>query len=219
MNSFTGANTKFANKGIHAMLSEVIKFRKQLVVRPEFKSQSGWTNALNAYMVEELEKLSDTLEHITYNPDPTKTKDQLEAEAADTTRTLAQDHNAQALASDNVLGPPAREWPLPWDLSGNDVDIPQVDPKSMPNDWARSFVVYLDEMFVQLTQLDSRFQPVTITKFDSALIRNTYLAPLFSLCQRKGGEVNKSDIPAGTLPSQLPLTWNFGGAVDGAPKK
>lgn len=214
MNSFTGAHTKFANKGIHAMLAEIIKFRKQLVVRPEFKSQSGWTNALNAYMIEELEKLSDTLEHITYKPDPDKTKDVLESEAADTTRTLAQDHNVSALSADNVLGAPAREWPIAWDLSGADVDIPQVDPKSMPNDWARSFVVYLDEMFVALTQLDSRFQPVTITKDDSARVRNVYLVPLFTICQRKGGEVNKSDIPAGTLTSQFPSTFNAGVVVD-----
>jgi len=208
MNSFTGANTVFANRGIHAMCSEIIKFRKQLTVRPEFRSQSGWTNALNAYMVEELEKLSDTLEHITYNPDAAKTKDALEGEASDTTRTLAQDYNNAALAADNVLGAPVREWPLPWDLSGADPDLPQVTPETVPNDWARSFLVYLDEMFVAMTRLDSRCQPVTITKNESAIVRNQYLGTLYAICQRKGGEVNKSDIPAGTLPSQEGKTYS-----------
>ena len=41
-NTFKGANTEFPNLGIHFILAEIIKFRKQLTVRQEFKSQSGW---------------------------------------------------------------------------------------------------------------------------------------------------------------------------------
>ena len=40
-NTFKGVNLEFPNLGIHFMLAEVIKFRKQLTVRQEFKSQSG----------------------------------------------------------------------------------------------------------------------------------------------------------------------------------
>ena len=50
-NTFKGANTEFPNLGIHFILSEIIKFRKQLTVRQEFKSQSGWNNALNRYSI------------------------------------------------------------------------------------------------------------------------------------------------------------------------
>ena len=50
-NTFRGANPEFPNLGIHFLLAEVIKFRKQLTVRQEFRSQSGWNDALNRYMV------------------------------------------------------------------------------------------------------------------------------------------------------------------------
>ena len=106
-NTFDGANLEFPNIGIHFVLAEIVKFRKQLTVRQEFRSQSGWDNALNSYMIEELEKLADTLENITYNPDVVP-KEVLELQSADTTRSLADDYNAYALAHDNVVMPTSR---------------------------------------------------------------------------------------------------------------
>lgn len=200
MNTFYGANLEFPNEGIHFFLAEIMKFRKQLTVRPEFKSQSGWTDALNNYMQEELERLSDTLENITYNPDAS-TKDELEANAADTTRTLAQDYNNRALTADNILLPAVPVRPVVWDLSGLHVDFPQMTPENCPNDFGRAFITKLDYLFVMLTRLDSRHQPITITKQESAMVR-TALNTMYSICQRKGGEANKSDIPTGTLPSE-----------------
>ena len=138
-NTFKGANTEFPNLGIHFILSEIIKFRKQLTVRQEFKSQSGWNNALNRYMVTEIEKIGDTLENITYNPDAL-TQEELEAQAADTTRSVADDYNEVALTQDNVLMPVGINRTVTWDLSGNDVDIPQLHPGNCPNDAARSFI-------------------------------------------------------------------------------
>jgi hypothetical protein len=204
-NSFTGANLVFQNDGIHFLLSEVVKFRKQLTVRDEFRSQSGWHDSLNAYMSDELEKLADTLENITYNPDES-TREELEAQAADTERSLSDDYNVKALTSDNVLMPVGVSRPVVWDLSGADVDIPQMTPQDCPNDHARAFVTGLDMFFVELTRLDSRFQAQTITKNESVMMRSI-LNTLYTITQRKGGEVNKSDIATGTLPSQDPDTF------------
>ena len=204
-NTFTGANKVFANKGIHFVIAEVIKFRKQLSVRQEFTSQSGWNNALNKYMTYELEKLGDTLENIAYNPDDTSQED-LEAQAADTTRSLADDYNVNALSSDNVLQPTGPEIPVVWDLTGGDVDIPQLTPANCPNDVARTFVSGLDRFFVEMTRLDSRNQPQTISKYESVMMRSL-LNELYTMTQRKGGEVNRSDIPTGTLPSQDPASF------------
>ena len=205
-NTFAGANLEFPNLGIHFMLAEVIKFRKQLTVRQEFKSQSGWDNALNSYMVEELEKIADTLENVTYNPDPTP-KDVLEVQAADTTRSLQDDYNVYALTNDNVVMPSAMPKRVVWDLTGADLDIPQLNPENCPNDSARSFVTALDRLFVALTRLDSRFQPTMMTKYESTMMRNM-LNVLYTITQRKGGEINRSDIPTGTLPSQEGGTYN-----------
>lgn len=205
MNTFTGANLAFPNKGIHFMLAELIGFRKQLTTRPEFRSQGGWTDALNAYMIEELERLSDTLENITYYPDDIS-KDELELQAADTTRELADDYNERALTIDNVLMPAAAVSSVVFDLTGGHVDIPQMAPDNCPNHYGRSFITGLDDVFVMLTRLDSRFQPNTVTKHESSMVRAT-LNSLYTICQRKGGEINKPDIPTGTLPSQETETF------------
>ena len=205
-NTFTGANVEFPNLGIHFILAEVIKFRKQLTVRQEFKSQSGWNNALNRYMVTEIEKLGDTLENITYNPD-VLTLEELEAQAGDRTRNVADDYNELALTQDNVLMPVGVNRKVTWDLSGADVDIPQLHPGNCPNDAARSFTAALDNFFVELTRLDSRHQPYSVTKYESVMMRSL-LNILYTLTQRKGGEINRSDIPTGTLPSGESATFN-----------
>ena len=207
-NTFKGANLEFPNLGIHFLLAEVIKFRKQLTVRQEFKSQSGWNNALNRYKVTEIEKLGDTLENITYNPD-VLTLEELEAQAGDSTRNVADDYNELALTQDNVLMPVGVNRQVTWDLTGADVDIPQLHPGNCPNDAARSFTSALDNFFVELTRLDSRHQPYSLTKYESVMMRSL-LNVLYTLTQRKGGEVNRSDIPTGTLPSDEAAT--FGGA-------
>ena len=205
-NTFTGANVEFPNLGIHFILAEVIKFRKQLTVRQEFKSQSGWNNALNRYMVTEIEKLGDTLENITYNPD-VLTLEELEAHAGDSTRNVADDYNELALTQDNVLMPVGVNRKVTWDLSGADVDIPQLHPGNCPNDAARSFTAALDNFFVELTRVDSRQQPYSVTKYESVMMRSL-LNILYTLTQRKGGEINRSDIPTGTLPSGESATFN-----------
>lgn len=213
-NTFKGAHLKFPNRGIHAFLAEVVKFRRQLTKRQEFKSQSGWNNALNKYMVDELEKLGDTLENITYHPESASQED-LEGYAADTARTLADDYNAQALASDNILMPTAVDRPVVWDLSGADPDIPQMNPTNCPNDMARMFLAGLDNLFVEMTRLDSRHQPQTITKYESVMMRSL-LNELYTITQRKGGEVNRSDIPTGTLNKDEPSTFLGGNEVPAA---
>ena len=204
-NTFQGANLDFPNSGIHFMLAEIIKFRKQLSMRDEFRSQSGWTDNLNNYMITELEKLRDTVENICSNPSDVS-MEELEARAADTERTLASDYDIKSLSSDNILMPVGVSREVVWDLTGNDPDLPQLTPESCPNDVARSFITFLDTLFVSLTRLDSRFQTQTIMRNEGAQMVSI-LETLYAITQRKGGEVNKSDIPSGTLPSQDPDTF------------
>ena len=209
VNTFRGCNLEFPNLGIHFILAEVIKIRKQLTVRQEFRSQSGWNDSLNRYMVTEIEKIGDTLENITYNPD-NLTLEELEAQAGDSTRSVADDYNDLALTQDNVLMPVGVNRRVVWDLTGVDMDIPQLHPGNCPNDAARTFVTALDNFFVEMTRLDSRHQPYSITKYESVMMRSL-LNVLYTLTQRKGGETNRSDIPTGTMPSAEGTT--FGGVV------
>lgn len=206
-NSFEGANLTFNNRGIHFILAEIMTFRKQLTkrIQQEFQSQSGWDNALNSWMVECLEKIADSLENITYHP-TSQSKDELEAQAADTTRTLLEDYNGTAIAADNTVMPVAPPKVVVWKLDGTDADIPQVTPANCPNDFARLFIIGLDEVFTQLTRLDSRFAPFIITKSESVMIRSL-LEALITITQRKGGEAARMDIPSGTLNVHEPTTF------------
>jgi hypothetical protein len=53
----------------------VFELRPQLTTRKEAKAQGGWTNELNTFMMDSLDRLADVLERITYR-DPTIGKDQ-----------------------------------------------------------------------------------------------------------------------------------------------
>lgn len=206
-NTFTGANLVFPNEAIHAFLAQIIKFRKQLTVRPEFRSQSGWNNAVNSYMEKELEALSDTIEVIAYNPDG-RSQEEIEADASNTSGTLADRYGRYTLSTDNLMMPPTSDSNVVWTLDGGDPDIPQMTPMACPNDWARIFITALDSLFVQSTRLDSRFEATHIARFEAAVLMS-YLERLYAITQRAGGEANRSDTPAGTLPSQDPYTFNF----------
>ena len=199
-NTFRGYHPETNNRGIFALCEEIINFRKQLTVRPEVRSQSGWNDALNTFMVTRLERIADTLEKVTYSPSGL-TQEQLEVNAADTTRSLADDYSATSVNTDDLLLPAGRPVKFRWVLDGSDPDLPQLSVADCPNDWAYMFITNLDSIFVDITQLDSRSQPSTITKYESAMIRNR-LNELFTITQTKGGEVNRNDVPTGTLPSQ-----------------
>ncbi len=207
--TFAGANMSFPNDGVHFLLSETIKFRKQLTVRAEFASQSGWGDALNEYLKENLEALAQTLSRVTYSPE-SKTKDELEADAANTAGSLAAEFNEFTLSDDNTVMPNGPDRDIVWVLDGTDPDLPQCTPENCPNDMARSFITGLDKFFVSLTRLDSRFQPQTITKAESVMMR-AILQNLYTLATVKGSEINRADIPNGTLPSQEPDTFGFSG--------
>ena len=102
--------------------------------------------------------------------------------------------------------PVSLERDVVWDLTGTHLDIPQMTPENCKNDAGRAFIAGLDRLFVELTRLDSRNQSQTITKYESVMMRNL-LNELYTITQRKGGEINKSDISQGTLPSQDPDTF------------
>ena len=207
-NTFDGANMSFNNQGIMLLLAEVIKFRKQMTVREEKNSQSGWNDALNAFMMEGVENLNQTVKRITYFPDLIS-KDDEELRAADTSITQADIFNERALSADNVVMSAGPIRPVTWDLTGTggDKDLPQLDEHNCPNDFMRAFITGLDSFFVQSTRLDSRWNAMTINKPESVQLLAA-LNALYTITQVKGGEVNRSDTPTGTMPSQEAATFN-----------
>jgi hypothetical protein len=244
-NSFSGLNAVFPNVGIHTLVAVIIQFRKQLTVRPELKQQSGWNNELNVFMAQGLNKVDRHVRRIVYNsastemkkvlnnPDPsgTQTTDHeigpiggkaagqtaLEETYADVTSNLKKEFSDNAPDVDNVLPPPNGNRQIPYQLDGLDLNIPQLSELNCPNDYMRAFVQGLDNVVVQATRLDSRNDPNSIAKYENAMLHGL-LSQLWTILEIFGGENNRVDVPAGTLPDDEPNTFG-GGAQFVTPAK
>lgn len=219
-NTFTGHVPEFPNKALHAIISEVLTFRKQLTVRPEFTSQSGWNDPLNAYMKKNIEKIAHTVVRVAHDISEGTGELTLArriAEAKDTGTTAASQVDADSINTDDlVMSAPVINRPLPYNFTGSDKNLPQPTPEKIPNDWARSFICDLDALVVQITNLDSRSQAATINAPEVAQLQAT-LNELYMICLLKGGEANRTEIPTGVLPNEMPNTFNYGGEHDPKP--
>ena len=202
-NTFKHANLKFRNLGIHMLLAKVMQFRKQLTVRPEFRQQSGWADAMNVFMKNGLNDVDKTLRRITWYEDPAYTQADMERDVSDTTGTLESAFNNYSPNGDEILGAPTVKREITHVLDGSDVNIPQPTEVDFPNDFGRAFIVGLDQLYVEGTHLDSRQDARWITKYESAMLHSR-LMDLFTICMVHGGEENRADIPTGTLPSDMP---------------
>jgi len=213
-NTFTGMITKYRNQGINHLVRDTLQFRRQLTLIAEFKGESGWNDAINQYMIVELEKLAQTVKRVTYSPqsaDPAATLANRLAEAKNTATTLKDAFDGKSINTDDVPMPGnTLEFTLDVDLSGVHPDYPQPTATVIKNDVARTFVQTLDQFCVLATRLDSRVQVSTINAAESAQLL-AVLNSLYAICMIRGGEKNKSIIPSGVLPSEEPTTYNADG--------
>lgn len=218
-NSFTGLVPACTNRGIHAIVDEAMSLRMQLVKRPERDSLSGWNDALNFFMLQQLEKLRKTVARVTYNPsgsNPEDVRSQRMAEAGDVNVTLGSLHNDGAVHYDDLmLAVRERQEEFPYDFSGADRNIPQPTPEFVPNHWLRTFIRNLDAFVVHVSRLDSRHEPGTVNPYESAQI-TMLLQGLYAMCLDKGGAFNRNDTPDGVTPLQETQTFNFNGEFNGA---
>lgn len=213
-NTFTGMITKYRNQGINHLVRDTLQFRRQLTLIAEFKGESGWNDAINQYMIVELEKLAQTVKRVTYSPqsaDPAAVLANRLTDAKNTGTTLKDAFDGKSINTDDVPMPGnTLEFTLDVDLSGVHPDYPQPTAAVIKNDVARTFVQTLDQFCVLATRLDSRVQVSTINAAESAQLL-AVLNSLYAICMIRGGEKNKSIIPSGVLPSEEPTTYNADG--------
>lgn len=204
-NTFEGAFLSTHNLGVYAIAEEIISFRKQLTPQGVNASQSGWGDPLNRFMVDWLNRLSQTTATVTYSLSGI-TPEQLADNAKDTDGDMSDEFNAQSINSDEMVMPPNDELTFRWMLDGSDIDVPQLTKETCPNEWMFLFISNLDKLYTMVTRLDSRHSGSVITVTDSMKV-HAKINELMSICQRKGGEANRIDIPVGTLPSQEDATF------------
>lgn len=199
-NTFEGSFTSTRNFGIYAICEEIINFRKQLTPQGITASQSGWGDPLNKFMVDWLNRLSQTVATVTYSLSGI-TPEQMANNAKDTDGDMADEVTAQSINSDETVMPPNDDMTFRWLIDGTDKDVPQVTKEECPNEWMFMFIANLDKMYRLVTRLDSRHNGSVITVSDSIMV-HAKINELMTICQRKGGEANRIPVPVGTLPSQ-----------------
>lgn len=207
-NTFEGSFTETNNLGVYAICEEIINFRKQLTPQGVNASQSGWGDPLNTFMVKWLNRLSQTVASVTYSLSGA-TEEELENNAKDTGGGVVSIFNAQSINSDEVVMPPNDPMTFRWLVDGTDVDIPQLTKEDCPNEWMFLFIANLDKLYRMVTRLDSRHAGSVISADDSVKV-HAKINELMTICQRKGGEANRVDVPVGTLPSQEKDTFQGG---------
>lgn len=216
-NTFTGLVRQCTNAGIHAVVDEMMAFRMQLVKRPERASLSGWNDALNFFLLQQLEKIRRTVARVTYAPsssNPEEVRQLRMAQAGDVNVTLGALHNDGAVHYDDImLATRERVREFPYDFTGADPNFPQPTPELFPNHWLRTFIIELDAIVVGLTRLDSRHEPGTINQYESAQV-TMMLQGLHTLALEKGGAYNRNDIPDGVTPLEEKATFNYAGQYD-----
>ena len=216
-NTFTGLVRQCTNAGIHAVVDEMMAFRMQLVKRPERASLSGWNDALNFFLLQQLEKIRRTVARVTYAPsssNPEEVRALRMQQAGDINVTLGTLHNDGAVHYDDImLATRERVREFPYDFTGADPNFPQPTPELFPNHWLRTFITELDAIVVGLTRLDSRHEPGTINQYESAQV-TMMLQGLHTLAIEKGGAFNRNDIPDGVTPLEEKSTFNYSGAFD-----
>lgn len=187
------------------IVGELLETRHQLILRGEWDTASGWDDPLNHWIAQELGRIRTTVGVLTTEkalPDQKDLNDQRSKEAADEWQSLLERYNnGKPITEDDILMPSGflDENELPYDFSGADKEIPQIQGRKNKN--LVAFVTQLDRLVKEITCLDCQAAGTTLPKTEAAIVV-AMLDSLFTLCQLKGGEVNRRTIAQGTSATE-----------------
>lgn len=223
--TFTGVRPQFSNKAIHKIIeSHILPLRRELLQRPEFRSDAMWTADLVTLVQQGLDTIAKEIKQYTYRTDDIvagKSLDErLKRQQEYMTKANAKGTSLEALALDteashaDEMTQPAdqRIGALSFDWTGEDADYAQPTPGRIPNSGARVVIIGLDRLLVEMTVSNSADHPRSINEYDAATFQ-TQLADLFNVAAQAGSESNPY-LPTGTRRSQLDQVWNADGTYD-----
>lgn len=200
-NSFTGLRRKVGNRACRALVNELMAYREQICLRGEWNQASGWDDAFNSWMAEELGRVRKSVAYVTTeksSEDQDALNEQRSKEAADENQTLLDRYtNGNPITTDDILMPSNVDTnnELPFDFSGADPRIPQVHGRK--NQILVTYVGELDRTIAEITNLDCQATGTTIPATQSRMVV-ALLDSLYTILQSKGGEKNRRTIAQGT---------------------
>lgn len=181
--------TEIRNHDVAAALRPLIELRYEIVHAEDLKSRGGVDNASRNHFLELLQDCDRWRRRVTHNPEP-KPLDDLVADAADVTKELGEGENP--FGHDDIQMGATHLFPLPWDFSGADSNIP-LTSQLVLGGFGQILLLGVDTAIVAWTRLESRNRSHSITGKDSQRIYGLYQR-LYSGLVTFGGDENQIDI-------------------------
>ena len=217
-NSFAGTNLRVGNLGVRSIIGEMLDFRTQVTRTDWIRQLGGWDHGANQNFAEGLGNVRKTLAHVTYNQTPSVDNDEsaTDASSGQRERELARQAEAinedarlvnlfragEPLAIDDVAMPASFQSVLPYDLSGENPDFPQMSDPKFKNNWLKQFVAVLDIFVRDASTLACAPSGASIPQRQSVMLHN-HLQAAFAILQTKGGPNNAPHVVNGTDPESF----------------
>ncbi len=204
-NSFAQTRKNVKNWGCRQVISDFMAWREQICLRGEWDSAGGWDDPLNQLFADEAGRIRKTIAIVTTEKslaDQIALNAKTDKDAADESQTLLERYTqGKPLSEDDVVMPSSigDENELPYDFSGADPNIPQVQNRK--NKDLVSLVTMIDRAVKETSNLDCQGYGTTIPKSQSAMIL-ALLDSIFVLLQQRGGEKNRRRIAQGTTATE-----------------
>lgn len=186
---FRNAIVELRNHHVAAALNPLMLLRSELVHSEDLADRGGLDDPSRDHFLQLLAAADKWRRRVTHNPDDVPLGDQI-AKAIDADQSIKDDDNP--FAGDTIQGGATSLYQLPWDLSGEDPNIPLNSALNLSGN-GRILLAAIDQTVVAWTRLNSRDRSAFITAQDSLRIYGKY-QQILAYLQTFAGDANRVDV-------------------------
>ena len=186
---FRDAIVTIRNHDIATGLQPLMELRYEVVHAEDLQSRGGLDTPSRDHFVALLKRCDMIRRRVTHNPEDKDLKTLL-AESADAKQELTDAENP--FGGDNIQMGAPHLYQLPWDLSGQDPNIPLNSALGFGG-YGQLLLLAIDSTIVAWTRLESRNRSRSITVHDSLRIHELYQR-LYAGLMTFAGDENQVDI-------------------------
>jgi len=186
---FRNVITECRNHHIAAGLQPLMLLRSEIVHSEDLRDRGGLDDPSRDHFLQLLVNADRWRRRVTHNPDGADLGDKI-ATAIDATADITD--AANPFGGDDIQMPATQMYQLPWDFSGQDVDIPVNSQLNMSGN-GRILLSAVDTVIVTWTRLNSRERSRFITRHDSLRVYGLYQQILAYLMTFAGND-NRVDV-------------------------
>ena len=185
---FRNAIVEMRNRHIAAGLQPLMDFREELSTNEDLQVRGGFDDPTRDHFLQLLVRADELRRHVTHNPDSLDIGDKI-AKAIDADAKIEDAEHP--FGGDDIQMGSVGLYQLPWDLSGEDENIPLSSKLRMANN-GLLLLGAIDAAIVAWTRLNSRHRVRFITPEDSMRIYGHY-QQILAYLMTFGGDDNRVD--------------------------